>query len=57
MRLHRFLWRFPIRRAAKTYGLMDPITLMARPRKFWQPSDVEEPIELLRAGLVFHARG
>jgi hypothetical protein len=57
MRLHWFPWKFLIQRAAKAYGLMDPLTLMARLRKFSQPSDVQEPIELLRAGIVFHARG
>ncbi len=30
---------------------------MARLRRFAQPSEVNEPIELLRAGIVFHARG
>lgn len=30
---------------------------MARLRSFAQPSEVGEPIELLRAGIVFHARG
>ena len=30
---------------------------LARIRKFAQPSDVQEPIELLRAGVLFHARG
>jgi len=30
---------------------------MARMRRFSQPSEVAEPLELLRAGIVFHARG
>lgn len=30
---------------------------MARLRRFAQPSEVQEPIELLRAGILFHARG
>jgi len=30
---------------------------MSRLRKFSQPSEVQEPIELVRAGTVFHARG
>ncbi len=30
---------------------------MARLRRFAQPSEVNEPIELLRAGIIFHARG
>uniref|UniRef100_UPI0025C5D634 hypothetical protein n=1 Tax=Desulfonatronospira sp. TaxID=1962951 RepID=UPI0025C5D634 len=37
--------------------IIDPIRLMARLRRFAQPSEVNEPIELLRAGIIFHARG
>ncbi len=36
---------------------MDPIELLARLRRFAQPSEVQEPIELVRAGVLFHARG
>lgn len=50
-------WKFIIRRAAKAYGFTDPISILARIRRFAQPSEVQEPIELLRAGIVFHARG
>ncbi|GAB6145486.1 hypothetical protein [Desulfocicer niacini] len=50
-------WNFILRLAAKQYNFLDPVTLMARIRQFGQPSEVMEPIELLRAGLVFHARG
>jgi len=50
-------WRFVLRRAARSQGFLDPIELMARLRSFAQPSEVGEPIELLRAGIVFHARG
>lgn len=50
-------WRFILRRAARSQGFLDPIELMARLRSFAQPSEVGEPIELLRAGIVFHARG
>lgn len=54
----RFLpWRFVIRFAARRYGFMDPISWLARLRAFARPSEVQEPIELLRAGIVFHARG
>jgi hypothetical protein len=38
-------------------GFLDPIALLARLHSFAQPSEVGEPIELLRAGVVFHARG
>ena len=50
-------WRFVIRRAARKQGFLDPIALLARLRSFAQPSEVGEPLELLRAGAVFHARG
>jgi len=46
-----------ITRAARAYGFLDPIGLLARMRGFAQPSEVAEPIELLRAGMLFHARG
>lgn len=50
-------WRFIIRRVARKQGFLDPIALLARLHSFAQPSEVGEPIELLRAGVVFHARG
>ena len=37
--------------------MLDPVTLLARLRGFAQPSEVAEPVELLRAGMIFHARG
>lgn len=56
--MFRFLpWKFFVSRAARHYGVMDPAMLMARIRRFAQPSEVAEPLELLRAGIVFHARG
>ncbi len=33
------------------------MSVLARLRRFSQPSEVQEPIELIRAGIVFHARG
>ncbi|MCW8917831.1 MAG: hypothetical protein OQL08_03345 [Gammaproteobacteria bacterium] len=50
-------WRLVIRRLARQQGFLDPIALLARLHGFAQPSEVGEPIELLRAGVVFHARG
>jgi hypothetical protein len=50
-------WRFLIRRVAQAHGFLDPIALLARLHRFAQPSEVGEPVELLRAGVVFHARG
>jgi hypothetical protein len=50
-------WRSIVKHAARHYGVVDPAMLLARLRGFAQPSEVAEPIELLRAGIVFHARG
>ncbi|MFP5344729.1 MAG: hypothetical protein ACLGGU_03675, partial [Gammaproteobacteria bacterium] len=50
-------WRFFIRRVARAHGFLDPISLLSRLHRFAQPSEVGEPVELLRAGVVFHARG
>lgn len=52
-----FPWKFIVRRLAKSHGFLDPIALLARLERFAQPSEVAEPIELLRAGVVLHARG
>ena len=46
-----------VSRLAKSKGFLDPLTLYARLQQFAQPSEVAEPVELLRAGAVFHARG
>jgi hypothetical protein len=54
---HWIPWKFLVQRAARSYGVIDPIDLLARMRRFAQPSEIQEPIELLRAGIVFHARG
>ena len=54
---HWMPWKFLLQRAARSYGVIDPIDLLARMRRFAQPSEIQEPIELLRAGIVFHARG
>lgn len=50
-------WRFVLSRVAQAHGFMDPIKLLARLRRLTQPSEVAEPVELLRAGVVLHARG
>lgn len=50
-------WRFLVKHAARRYGVLDPASLLAKLRGFAQPSEVGEPLELLRAGIVFHARG
>lgn len=50
-------WRLVIRYIARKQGFLDPIALLSKLHGFAQPSEVGEPIELLRAGVVFHARG
>ena len=57
MLLNSWPVRSLITRASRAYGFLDPIGLLARMRGFAQPSEVAEPIELLRAGMLFHARG
>ncbi len=52
-----FPWKFLLRMAARRYDVIDPLSVAARIRSFAQPSEVQEPIELLRAGIIFHARG
>ncbi len=52
-----FPWKYIIRTVARAHGFLDPIILLSHISKFSQPSEVAEPIELLRAGVVFHARG
>ncbi len=57
MWLKWFPWKFAIRRLARAHGFTDPIVLLSYFRRFAQPSEVMVPIELLREGVVFHARG
>ena len=57
MRLKWFPWRFLVSRLARSYGFLDPIQWLNRMRGFAHPSEVTEPVELLRAGVLFHARG
>ena len=52
-----FPWKFIIRRFAGAHGFIDPIALLSHLHRFGQPSEVAEPIELLRVGAIFHARG
>lgn len=57
MLLNSRLGRYLVTRIARAYGFMDPVAVLARLRGFAQRSEVGEPIELLRAGMLFHARG
>jgi hypothetical protein len=50
-------WRYLVRRVARAQGFIDPIALLSHLHRFAQPSEVAAPLELLRAGVVFHARG
>ncbi|MCL4801328.1 MAG: hypothetical protein KJ025_17175 [Burkholderiales bacterium] len=50
-------WRQVVSRVARSRGLVDPVELLARLESFAQPVEVKEPLELLRAGIAFHARG
>lgn len=50
-------WQLIARKAAKAYGFNDPVETLSRIRRFSKPSETNEPIELLRAGFAFHARG
>lgn len=55
--LRWFPWRYIVSRVARARGLVDPIKVLSRLESFAQPLEVKEPLELLRAGMVFHARG
>jgi len=50
-------WRAVIRWLARSHGFIDPLNLLSSIEKLAQPSEVSVPVELLRAGMVFHARG
>jgi hypothetical protein len=46
-----------VSRLAKSGGFIDPVKILFRFEAFAQPIDIQKPIEMLRSGLVFHARG
>ncbi|MDQ8204326.1 hypothetical protein [Pelagicoccus sp. SDUM812003] len=50
-------WQLIAKRASKAYGFSNPLDTLDRVRRFSQPSETAEPIELLRAGFAFHSRG
>ena len=50
-------WKYVVRRIARARGFIDPIAVLARLHQFAEPAEVAAPVELLRAGVVFHARG
>jgi hypothetical protein len=57
MWLKWFPWKFVIKQVAQAQGFLDPILLLSHFNQFAQPSEVWAPVELMRAGAVFHARG
>ena len=57
MWLRWFPWKQLVSRAAKGRGFVDPVKLLSRLESFAQPLELKEPLEMLRAGMVFHARG
>jgi hypothetical protein len=57
MWLKWFPWRFLLKHVARAHGFIDPLGLVARLSQFAQPSEVAMPLELLRLGVTFHARG
>lgn len=50
-------WKFILRRAARSQGLLDPILLLSRLARFGRLGEVGTPGDLLRAGALLHARG
>ncbi len=52
-----FPWRYLVRNVARRQGFPDPIKVLSQIQNFAQPSEVAAPKELLRSGVVMHARG
>ena len=52
-----FPFRFIVSTVARRQGFLDPIKLIFQMENFSQPSEVAAPMELLRSGIVLHARG
>ena len=50
-------WKFLVRDAARRQGFLDPIKFLTQLQNFAQPSEVAAPMELVRSGVVLHARG
>jgi len=46
-----------VRAVARRKGFLDPVKLISQLQNFTQPSEVVAPMELLRSGVVMHARG
>lgn len=52
-----FPWKFFVRYLARKHAFQDPLAVLGYLERFSQESEVAQPIELLRAGAAFHARG
>jgi hypothetical protein len=52
-----FPWRWIVRKFARQKGFLDPLQVISRLERFGQPSEVAAPTELLRSGVILHARG
>jgi hypothetical protein len=50
-------WKRLLRWLARSHGFIDPVAVLGQLNQFAQPAEVAAPVELLRAGVVFHARG
>lgn len=50
-------WKYILRSVAQKKGFIDPISVLARFNAVSQPTQTVAPMELLRAGMVLHARG
>ena len=46
-----------VSRTARRRGFLDPVALISRLQNFAQPSEVAFPMELVRSGIILHARG
>jgi hypothetical protein len=57
MRLKWLVWKYILSFAARSHGFPDPVGLVESLNKFAQPSEVMAPLELIRAGALFQARG
>ncbi len=57
MKWQWFPWKYLVRNMARRRGFVDPIKVLAQMENFMQPSEVAAPTELLRLGVVLHARG
>ncbi len=52
-----FPLKFLVKTVARRHGFLDPIKIISQLQNFTQPSEVVAPMELLRSGVVMHARG